>query len=152
IFIGVEEAHGGFGLPRFIAAGVPALALVVGALILERAYGDSVKSPIVSLLGDASYVLYLIHPYIVYGLLRTVWGGRAPSRWPVSALLVVALAGIATAAAIAIHLGFEKPVTRRLRRWWLPADDAATVRISGAAPGQPNTGMKELARRWDLDL
>jgi peptidoglycan/LPS O-acetylase OafA/YrhL/SAM-dependent methyltransferase len=152
IFIGLEEAHGGFGLPRFIAAGIPAFALVVAALILERAYGDSVRSPIVSMLGDASYVLYLIHPYIVYGLLRTLWAGRARSDWPVSALLVVALAGIATAAAIAIHLGFEKPVTSRLRRCWLAGDDTAAIRASGAAPSQPNTGMKELARSWDLDL
>ena len=87
IFIGLEEAHGGFGLPRFIVAGVPALALVVAALTLECAYGDSARSPIVSLLGDASYVLYLIHPYIVYGLLRTLWAGHAPSRWPVAPLL-----------------------------------------------------------------
>ncbi len=122
--IGLEEFHSGFGLPRFIAAGVPAFVLVLAALLLERAYGVSAKSNIVFLVGESSYILYLIHPYVIYGLLRTTLSRRGDLPLPATCGLVMALLSVSTLAAIAIHLWFEKPIMARLRRGLLRSVDA----------------------------
>jgi peptidoglycan/LPS O-acetylase OafA/YrhL len=91
--------------------------LVVSLALLERVYGDCWRSPVLLILGDSSYVLYLIHPYIVYGLLRAMWAGHTRLTWPTSTLVVVVLMAAATVSAVAIHLFIEAPTTGRLRDW-----------------------------------
>ena len=127
VFIGLEEFRGGFGLPRFVAAGAPAFVLVLAALLLERVYGVNVHSNIVSLVGESSYIQYLTHPYVIYGLLRTVLSRRGDLPTFATIGLVIALLLASTVAAIAIHVWFEKPVIAGLRRRLLrpPARDAA---------------------------
>ena len=122
--IGLEELHGGFRLPRFAVAGLPALALVLSALVLERVYGVSAKSNVVLLVGESSYILYLLHPYVVYGLLRTTREARTPPSFAGEILVVTALLLVSTLAAVAVHAWFEKPVMARLRRRLLPPVDA----------------------------
>jgi peptidoglycan/LPS O-acetylase OafA/YrhL len=116
LLIGLEESHAGFGLPRFLVGGVPAAVLVLAALLLERLYGTSATSTIVFMIGESSYILYLIHPYVVYGLLRTMRWQVVNLPVPATVALVVALVVASTAAAIAIHVWFEKPVIVGLRR------------------------------------
>ncbi|HEY7291838.1 MAG TPA: acyltransferase [Vicinamibacterales bacterium] len=122
--IAIEEAHGAFGLPRIVAAGVPALALVLSALLLERVYGVRVTSGVVFLVGESSYVLYLIHPYVLYGILRAVLPHHDHLSSMTASALVVALMAIAAAVAVAIHIWFEKPLMTALRRR-LPASSAS---------------------------
>lgn len=62
--------------------------------------------------GDASYALYLVHPFVIRGL-REVFM-RAGLHQPVL-FIVVALA-VAVVAALAAHRLFEVPATRWLRR------------------------------------
>jgi exopolysaccharide production protein ExoZ len=114
--IGVEEAQGGFGLPRFLSAGVPAFVLVLAALLLERMYGVKTKSKIVFVVGESSYILYLIHPYVIYGVLRSTSSTHAELSLAATIGLVVALLLVSIVTAVAIHLWFEKPVMARLRR------------------------------------
>ena len=116
LFMGVEEFHGGFGLPRFLVAGIPASLLVLSAILLERACGVKTTSKAVLLAGEASYVLYLIHPYVIYGVLRTLLARHGQLTWPAAIGLVTALMAMSTVAAIVVHLWFEKPVMMRLRR------------------------------------
>ena len=116
LLIGIEESHAGFGLPRFLVAGVPAAVLVLAALLLERVYSMSAESKIVFLIGESSYILYLIHPYVIYGLLRTTGWHAGNLTLPATVGLVVVLVAVSTGAAIAIHVWFEKPVMARLRR------------------------------------
>src|SRR5262249_12952435 len=52
--LALEEFHGGFGLPRFIAAGVPAAVLVLACLLLERMYAVRTTSSAVFMLGESS--------------------------------------------------------------------------------------------------
>ena len=120
LLIGFEESQGGFQLPRVLVAGVPAFVLVLAALLLERVYGVNAKSNIFFLVGQSSYILYLIHPYVIYGLLRTTSSRRG--HLPLSATigLLIALLLLSTVAAIAIHLWFEKPIMAVLRRRLLP--------------------------------
>jgi exopolysaccharide production protein ExoZ len=113
--IGVEEYHQGFHAPRFVAAGVPAAALLLAALLLERAYGVRAQSKLAFLAGESSYILYLIHPYVIYGLLRTVLPHRETLSTPAAVALVIALLVVSTSVAMAIHLWFERPVIAHLR-------------------------------------
>jgi peptidoglycan/LPS O-acetylase OafA/YrhL len=119
--LAIEEAHGGFGLPRVLAAGLPAFALVLSSTLLERVYGVRAESRIVQLLGESSYVLYLIHPYVIYGLLRTVLSRGAVLAAPVAFAAAVALVGLSALAAVAVHAYLEAPAMRALRRSLLPA-------------------------------
>jgi peptidoglycan/LPS O-acetylase OafA/YrhL len=114
--LGIGEYGHGFGLPREISAGVPAFFLVVGTILVELVYGLSIRSRILFLVGEASYILYLIHPYVVYGILRTLFRHASEAAPLPMAALIVALLGASAAVAVAIHLMFEKPVMEWLRR------------------------------------
>ncbi|HWU76432.1 MAG TPA: acyltransferase [Rhodanobacter sp.] len=109
------ESKRGFGLPRVISSGIPAFVIVLSALLLERIYRLTIDNRILFLLGEASYILYLIHPYIVFGLLRTVLRGARYSLLANIAIIIFLMTA-ASVVAVAIHLLFEKPVMRLLRR------------------------------------
>jgi peptidoglycan/LPS O-acetylase OafA/YrhL len=102
-------------VPRYLAAGIPALLIVASALLLERIFGVASKNRVVFLLGEASYIIYLIHPYIVFGVLRLLVkdGERLPA--PAVVGLILGLLALVSATAVAIHLVFEKPVMSFLR-------------------------------------
>lgn len=116
VFLVVQEIWEGFGLPRFICGGLPSFLIVLGAILLERVYHVSAKNGSVFLLGESSYILYLIHPYIVYGVLRLVVGSVAGLSPLALGLLTIVLLMLPMAAAVAIHLWFEKPLMEFLRR------------------------------------
>ena len=99
--------------PRLLALGVPS-AFIVGSLVLadSSAKPSSLWQPL-SFLGDASYSLYLVHP-IAITLPRRLFPhlvNPASSPWLYAALLLAT----ALAAAVVVHLLFEKPVTRILQ-------------------------------------
>jgi exopolysaccharide production protein ExoZ len=104
---------------RVLYAGVPAAFVVISALLLENLYGFAVHNRTVLLLGEASYVLYLVHPYVIYSVLRV--GLRNSVQWPLWAKLpmVLVLMALASAVAVAIHFYFERPVMAALRRKFL---------------------------------
>lgn len=97
--------------PRSIVWGVPAVAIVFGAVSLEQA-GISIRNTVVQKLGASSYALYLIHP-IPLGV-----GSRLSSTFG-SPILALVLALLLLAAVIivgyAVHLFVEKPLTIWLR-------------------------------------
>ena len=102
--------------PTRLTAGVASAIVVAMFLVLEKRYGMAARNAFVLLVGEASYVLYLIHPYVMFGILRLIPGPSqqfpAWTGWPMAALLLAA----ATAAAIVIHLRFEMPAMNWLRR------------------------------------
>ncbi|HJT97030.1 MAG TPA: acyltransferase, partial [Rhodanobacteraceae bacterium] len=114
--LGVGEYRHGWGLSREVSAGIPAFFLVTSAILIERLYRIVIDNRAVFLLGESSYILYLVHPYVIYGILRTLL--RHPENLGsfATAALVVALLAIASAVAVAIHLVFERPVMELLRR------------------------------------
>jgi len=109
------ESRQGFGLARQVSAGIPAFLIVLCAILLERIYRVTINSRTLFLLGEASYILYLIHPYIIFGVLRTVLRGNHAGLLATAAI-IVALMALSSAIAVAIHVYFEKPVMRFLRR------------------------------------
>ena len=102
-------------LPRYIVAGVPSFFIVLSALVLERVFGLATKNKLIYLLGEASYIIYLVHPYIIFTVLRVVARGAAAWSSPALAVLILALLALVSAISIAIHVWFEKPVMAFLR-------------------------------------
>jgi exopolysaccharide production protein ExoZ len=99
---------------RFVTWGVPAAMVVTGAtcgrFVLQK---PTWRIP--TIIGDASYALYLFHPMPIRAILLMA---RRAGFDMAHALWFYVPAGIATsvALALAIHFAFERPVTSALRR------------------------------------
>jgi exopolysaccharide production protein ExoZ len=104
---------------RALWAGVPAAILVLAAILLERRYKIAATNKYILLLGDSSYVLYLIHPYVLYGVIR-LFLDPPKMGWLASAVAIVALMLAAALAAIGVHVAIERPVLAYLRRKFAP--------------------------------
>jgi peptidoglycan/LPS O-acetylase OafA/YrhL len=114
VIINVLE-HDRPDIPRYLAAGIPSFFIVLSALLLERVYGLATKNKLIYLLGEASYIIYLVHPYIVFTVLRLlVKNADLPA--PALAGLIVVLLALTSAVSVAIHVWFEKPVMGYLRK------------------------------------
>jgi peptidoglycan/LPS O-acetylase OafA/YrhL len=123
--------HELFGFaPRWLASGIPAFGVVVCAVMLERVHGLRITNRWVILAGDASYVMYLIHAYMVFGVLRLVVGHPRMTELP-GQLVTLGLMAVSTVAAIAIYRWYEQPILRALKRRFIARDAGV---IQAAAP------------------
>lgn len=109
------------GLARALLYGVPAACLVAACgLGRDDATPESRAARWSGWVGDASYALYLTHPFAIRGTREAFRiAGLAPSM-PADAFLGVALAA-AVAAAVLVHRVVERPLTRAARRLLDPA-------------------------------
>ncbi|NVB79447.1 MAG: acyltransferase [Kofleriaceae bacterium] len=109
-----------FGAARnWLTSGIPAFFVVLSALLLERLYDAKITNRTLVLVGDASYVLYLIHVYVLYGVLRAVLG--TPHLSELSGQLVsFVLMGLCTVPAVLIYRYYELPILRVLKARLLP--------------------------------
>jgi peptidoglycan/LPS O-acetylase OafA/YrhL len=113
---GVVLLYGLYGydpnLPRLIGFGLPAALIVGGVLFCGDAGERMLARPGLVLLGNASYALYLSHPFVT-NLLVLIW-----LKLKLGALGL--FLGIAVAASIlasvVIHLMLEKPMLDTLDR------------------------------------
>ncbi|WP_204262837.1 acyltransferase [Methylobacterium sp. BTF04] len=109
-------------LARPLAYGIPALLLVAAAALGSPGRMDETSRPVRALiaLGDASYALYLLHPFVLRGAREAILRlGLAPVLGPWGGItLMVALAIVISLAAARF---VEQPLTRTLRRWLDPA-------------------------------
>ena len=99
---------------RILSAGIPAAILVFALILLERQWKTSVTDNWAVLLGDSSYVLYLIHPYIIYGVIRLFLSPSTMGAMELS-VSVMALMLAAIFIAIGIHVFVERPALGYLR-------------------------------------
>jgi exopolysaccharide production protein ExoZ len=100
---------------RTICWGLPSSALLLGAVSLERR-GMKVPRAMVAL-GDSSYSLYLVHPFIVPAIGK-LWLALQLSAHASPAILFLIAFGCSLAAGHGSYLAIEKPVTRWLLRTW----------------------------------
>ena len=137
--VGQPMAWLGFdNLPRSLEFGLPAVLIVAGAALGPTLRAGRITWALIAL-GDASYALYLCHPFAVR-LLRVAWRNSVGAVAPVAVYVVVCLAA-SIACAILIHRLIERPVTaflqsrltrRKLSRW------------RPFAPGEPGPRRVEL--------
>jgi exopolysaccharide production protein ExoZ len=99
---------------RLLTLGTLSFILVTSASILSQAGWDTTLASLV-LVGDASYILYLIHPYCEYSLDRLF---AAHHHWLKRDTASGALIGVAASviSAVLIHLYCERPTVRFLNR------------------------------------
>lgn len=97
-------------LTRFITGGIPAILIASGVVLGPHA---PLKRPFtwLALGGDASYALYLTHPFTIKAL--AVVGAKLALP-PVAVFALGVIACIAV--SIVVHLVFEKPVGNFLQR------------------------------------
>jgi len=111
----VAAYSGPLGGAHFVMCGPPAVLTVAGLLALERTLKTQPWS-LGLLIGDASYSLYLCHPFaerVTYLVLPTA----AAVANPVIGLLFIAVASLAAIlCAVAIYRYFEQPTLAALRR------------------------------------
>jgi len=122
---------------RVVFAGIPAMIVVMSALLLERSYGLAARNRAVLILGEASYVLYLVHPYVIFSILRV--GLNKAVQWPfwMKSPLVFVLMACASGVAVLIHLYFERPVMAALRKRFLHRPPPVIFDVSATERG-PN--------------
>ena len=98
--------------PRFLQLGLPALAMVTGAIALENS-GHLIRLPWLGKLGDASYSIYLSQFVAIEVASRTVQ--HLPVHGSSQLLAMIAASLLAsTAIGMAVHQIFERPITRWL--------------------------------------
>jgi len=102
-------------VPRYLIAGIPSFFVVASALVLERVFGLATKNRLIYLLGEASYIIYLVHPYIIFSVLRVAIKDTSALSTPGLLVVILGLLALTSAIAIAIHVWFEKPVMAFLR-------------------------------------
>ncbi len=122
--IKVLTAHSHFlrTIPGFLLHGVPALAICIAFLSLE----GRVRVPLaVLLIGDASYSLYLFHPYILEAINREIFSlvHLTPLTVAVSLLGIFFCFG----SAIFSYRFFELPSNRFLRNRFLKKREGMTA-------------------------
>jgi exopolysaccharide production protein ExoZ len=110
--------------------------LVFLALLLHSAQVRCTWKPVI-ILGNASYSLYVAHQLWLAGQLALT------PRWPwldMSQTLSGMLVGVAmsTVLGVLVHYGLEKPLLRRLRRSFLPGEEAD----AGSTPNGGVSGGK----------
>jgi exopolysaccharide production protein ExoZ len=100
-------------VPSFAVCGLPASLVVGGALALER-WGWTVRTRWCLRLGNASYSIYLIHPFVTQ-LAQRLAAGMQPNGLTAFTLIAVTLVSVGMAGLTVHHL-LERPLSNMLRR------------------------------------
>lgn len=116
VALGTLLAYGLFNvssdLPRIVEAGVPA-ALIVAGILFAGEHGERLLGrPSLVLLGNASYALYLSHPFVINALI-VIWLKLGIGQ-PVLFFLMAIVCS--TVASVVVYLVLERRVLDHLGR------------------------------------
>jgi peptidoglycan/LPS O-acetylase OafA/YrhL len=111
----VATYFGKLGSNFVVMYGFPAALTVAGVLALERALRMR-PSSVALLVGDASYSLYLCHPFAQRAIYQALPTAAAASDSAVGLLCIAAASVAAILCAIVIYRFVERPMLARLRR------------------------------------
>jgi peptidoglycan/LPS O-acetylase OafA/YrhL len=121
----LHRLAGGPVAGRVVSFGLPGAMLVAAAVSNPRPDRMGTASRGLMRLGDASYAMYLFHPFVMRGF--TLLGGRFATHTETSGVVYVAASlVVAQLCALAINAGFERKVMAMLRR-------KGEIRTGGAA-------------------
>ncbi len=117
------------GWARCLAWGLPSLLLVGGAIAWEDG-GRAMRLPGLKLLGDASYAIYLAHPFVLETIGRALHSSPAFLRILVPAVLAICF-------GVGVHLLLERPLMLALRGSGTRARLAAVPATTGVPGPDP---------------
>lgn len=103
------------GFERVFWWGVPACVLIVAAVALDLR-GWTIGSAMLARLGDASYSIYLLHPYVI-GAASKIVGVRLDAGTGAGLAAVLATLAVVCACGCACHAWIERPMLAALKRW-----------------------------------
>lgn len=124
------------GIERVIGWGLPSMLILIAAIAGETPLHSRIARMGV-LLGDASYALYLLHPFVIAAMIRVA---RLPLfSAPGGGVAFVVMTGVAACiGAVVVHTWVERPVTtwltRRLQRAGAPITAVPIVPAAGSPP------------------
>ena len=105
-----ENTNGLPGAARLLAWGIPAFLIVLSFLCLKAS-----RTPLqrgMALLGDASYAIYLTHPFVMITYAKLLKGGLANlSQWPMIPFFVLLSVGL----GLFVHIFIERRLTNGFR-------------------------------------
>jgi exopolysaccharide production protein ExoZ len=101
---------------------------------LEQYGGVFVRSRLVTLLGDASYSIYLVHRFVYAPLARTAFPLLEGQPLWLKLLAFLPSLALVAVVSIAVHLMFERPVTRALSSAWHKVSGATRRDATVARP------------------
>ena len=102
----------------------PAFAAIIYGIALRPGWARFMEVPPLILLGDASYSLYLLHPFVLFA-----YFGPNGIRHPGALGRIVGFT-LPIAASILVYLGVEQPARRKLRGKVKPQPAPATAAAS----------------------
>jgi exopolysaccharide production protein ExoZ len=101
-------------LPLVVRFG-PLSFLLISASCLLALGGNDLRAGLIVLIGDASYTLYLVHPYVEM-LIDRIFARRVPWLHIATPLGCVVAVTAAVSVSIALYLYVEKPMLRYLTK------------------------------------
>ncbi|MBW7971569.1 acyltransferase [Bradyrhizobium sp. BR 10289] len=107
------------GLPRFVTMGIPA-ALVIAGAALGRDISPARWLTVPVEIGNASYSLYLIHPFVIFAVSVVFRRSALFAKLPLP-VLVLAVILLASVVAIISYHRFERPSARAVAQFFTPA-------------------------------
>jgi peptidoglycan/LPS O-acetylase OafA/YrhL len=93
---------------RFLIWGLPALAVVAGAVSLEPVLGPKLPRGLLAI-GDASYSIYLSHGFVLSAVILVAGKVVLPNIWTESSTIVTCLAACVMAGWL-IYISLERPM------------------------------------------
>jgi len=101
---------------RFLHLGVPALLFVNGFLLLEdKIRQENILHRFFLRLGDASYVIYLLHLYVIFACIRVIYPMIPVQNIFLSIFELVFAFGVVCYLSIAIHQKIEMPIIQKIK-------------------------------------
>ena len=102
-----------------VQVGIPALLLVISVISLEKYINSNnmlIKAGL--LLGDASYVMYLFHPFCIYFLQRIIFPkiGLQDNIFIIELMKLILALGITSTFSILMYKLVDNPIQIKLRR------------------------------------
>jgi peptidoglycan/LPS O-acetylase OafA/YrhL len=127
ISVFLANARTGWALPRPIALGVPAVMICAAFALSPDFSGDGLIGKSLRLAGDASYALYLSHPFTI-AIVAICWKPFAPSD---ALSFIVVASAAAIMVSVLLHLRLERPWLRFARLRLNAADGRGAPKADG---------------------
>ncbi len=106
---------------RAVHYGLPSVVLVAAALQLEPLIRDGRLTRVLLEVGDASYAMYLFHPFVTVVISQVLIAGViAVAGVPLRIVLLIATLGAVILSSIAINRWVDRPIQSGLKRRLLP--------------------------------